>query len=250
MTLDGTNTYVIAAPGSGAAVIVDPGPDDPLHRQRVEEVLACRDLACELVVVTHHHHDHTEAARAWADRFACPVAAPSPRNIDDRVRPVADGDRLVIGELTLEAVATPGHCSDHSAYRLPDGSLLVGDHILGRGTAVVAFPDGDLVAYLASLRKVLDLGPDTLHPGHGPEMAEDPAAVVRYYVEHRAFREHQILGILAEGVSRPADMVRRIYADVDPALWSPAEWSTRAALAKLVADGRVAAAGDGFRLTV
>jgi glyoxylase-like metal-dependent hydrolase (beta-lactamase superfamily II) len=249
MTLDGTNTYVIGAAGSGVGVVVDPGPDDATHRQRVEEVLARRDMACGLIVVTHHHHDHTEAARAWADHFGCPVAAPSPRNIDEQIRPVHDGDRLTMGGLTLDALATPGHCSDHTVYRLPDGSLLAGDHILGRGTAIVAFPDGDLPAYLASLRRVLDLGPDTLLPGHGPELAEDPAAVVHYYLEHRAFREGQVLAILAAGVERPRKMVERIYADVSEALWSAAECSTRAALAKLITDGRVTSIGDHFALS-
>lgn len=248
ITLDGTNTYVIALAGSGAGLVVDPGPDDASHRGRVEEVLADRDLACDLVLVTHHHRDHTEAARAWGEHFGCPVAAPSPEGVGHGVRLVHDGDRLTVGGLVVEAVATPGHCADHTAYRLPDGTVLSGDHILGRGTSVVAWPEGDLAAYLESLRRVLDLGPDALYPGHGPEMTDDPGAVITYYLEHRLFREEQILEALAAGIGRPGEMVRRIYAGFDPVLWVPAEWSTRAALAKLVAEGRAAAEGDEFRL--
>lgn len=248
MTLDGTNTYVVGAPGSGAAVVIDPGPLLPGHRAQVQEVLARRDLGCELVLVTHHHFDHSEAAREWAEAFGCPVAAPSTRIVGEGARHVADGDRFAVGGITVEALATPGHCHDHTAYRLPDGAVLSGDHILGRGTSVVAWPDGDLVAYLESLRKVLALGPDALYPGHGPEMTEDPEAVMRYYLDHRRYREDQILERMAAGVERPAEMVRHIYAAVDERLWPVAEMSTRAALAKLVAEGRATGEGDQFVL--
>jgi glyoxylase-like metal-dependent hydrolase (beta-lactamase superfamily II) len=247
MTLDGTNTYVVALPGSGAAIVVDPGPDAPEHRARVGEELKRRDVGCELVVVTHHHLDHAEAARRWADGFGCPLAAPSTRVVGNDVRLVLDADHLVVGELRIDAVSTPGHCADHTAYRLPDGTLLSGDHVLGRGTSVVAWPEGDLAAYLSSLGKVLDLGPDALYPGHGPAMEEDPASVIQYYLEHRAYREAQVVEAMAAGVERPGEMVRRIYADVDELLWPAAELSTRAALAKLVAEGRATGDGDRFR---
>jgi glyoxylase-like metal-dependent hydrolase (beta-lactamase superfamily II) len=249
MTLDGTNTYVIGVPGSGEAVVVDPGPGAPGHRARVEHVLRRRDLGCRLVMVTHHHVDHAEAAKGWADGFGCPLAAPSTRVVGDGVRLVLDGDRFAVSGLTLEAVATPGHCDDHTAYRLPDGALLSGDHILGRGTSVVTWPEGDLAAYLSSLRKVLDLGPDALYPGHGPEMGHDPGSVIQYYIEHRAYREAQIVEAMAAGLDQPGEMVRRIYADVDDLFWPAAECSTRAALAKLVAEGRATVDGDRFRPT-
>jgi glyoxylase-like metal-dependent hydrolase (beta-lactamase superfamily II) len=249
VTLDGTNTYVIGVPGSGAAVVVDPGPGAPEHRARVEEVLTRRDLGCGLVIVTHHHLDHAEAAKGWADAFGCPLAAPSTRVVGDDVRLVLDGDRFAVGGVSLEAVATPGHCDDHTAYRLPDGTLLSGDHILGRGTSVVTWPEGDLAAYLSSLHRVLDLGPDVLYPGHGPEMGDDPASVIRYYIEHRAYREAQVIELMAAGVDQAGEMVRRIYADVDELFWPAAERSTRAALAKLVAEGRATVDGDRFHPT-
>lgn len=239
MTLDGTNTYVVAAPGAGAALVLDPGPADPDHLERVEQVLARRDVEVAAVAVTHHHVDHLEAAGAWASRFGCPLHATRPQDVDPTGHLVADGDRIDLPGLTVTAVATPGHSLDHVAYRLGTGALLTGDHVLGRGTSVVAHPDGDLLAYLASLRKVLDLGPDALFPGHGPELVEDPSAVVRFYLDHRAFRRHQVEAVLAEGPATPRQLVERIYADVDRRLWTAAEASTRALLKGLAADGVV-----------
>jgi glyoxylase-like metal-dependent hydrolase (beta-lactamase superfamily II) len=239
MTLDGTNTYVVGEPGSGTVVVIDPGPDDPGHFERVERVVAERDAEVMLVLVTHHHRDHAEAAASWAAAFGARVAAPTRGVAGPDGRLLAHGDRVDVGGLAIEVVATPGHTRDHVAFRLPDGALLVGDHVLGRGTSVVAHPDGDLAAYLDSLRRVLDLGPDTLLPGHGPELTEDPSAVVRYYLDHRAYRERQILEVLREGPATPRGIVEVVYADVDERLWDAAEASTRAALAKLTAEERV-----------
>lgn len=249
MTLDGTNTYVVAEPGRGGALVIDPGPDDPDHRGRVERVLADLDAVCELVVVTHHHRDHSEAAQAWASSFGCGVAATTAEVAGPDGRRVGDGDVLAAAGVRITAVATPGHTSDHVAYRLPTGALLTGDHVLGRGTSVVAHPDGDLTAYLTSLRRVLDLGPDTLFPGHGPELTEDPSAVLRFYLEHRRFREEQILAVLEEAPRSPRGIVEIIYAEVDPGLWGAAEASTRAALAKLAREGRVRWEADVATLT-
>jgi glyoxylase-like metal-dependent hydrolase (beta-lactamase superfamily II) len=248
MTLDGTCTYVLAAPGSGEAIVVDPGPNDPSHRARVDAVLADLDAACVLVAVTHRHLDHAEAAAPWAAAHGARLAAPDPATAGAGGRVVHDGDVLTAGGLDLRAVATPGHTSDHTAYRSPTGALLVGDHVLGRGTSVVAHPDGDLEAYLASLRTVLDLGPHALLPGHGPALTEDPMAVVRFYLAHRAHREQQVLDVLAAGPATPRQVVEVVYAAVDPRLWDAAEASTRAALDKLVSDGRVEPRGERFAL--
>jgi glyoxylase-like metal-dependent hydrolase (beta-lactamase superfamily II) len=243
MTLDGTNTYVIGEPGAGSAIVVDPGPDDPAHRQRVDAVLAGRDAECTLIVVTHHHVDHAAAAQSWAASYGCRIAAPTHEVAGEGGRVVGDGDHLEAGGLVLDAVTTPGHCFDHTAYRLPSGVVLTGDHVLGRGTSVVAYPDGDLVAYITSLRKLLALGPDALYPGHGPELTGDAERVVQFYLDHRAFRERQVLALLAEGPQTPRQLVERIYADVDTRLWRAAEASTRACLAKLGAD-EIVRAGD------
>ncbi len=244
MTLDGTNTYLVGAPGSGEVVIVDPGPDDAAHLAAVVDALSARDASVSAILVTHHHADHAEAARPWATRFGVEAWAATSDVAHPSTAILSDGAVVRRGGLELEAVATPGHTRDHLAVRLPSGVLLSGDHVLGRGTSVVAHPDGDLGAYLASLRRVLDLGPDALYPGHGPALTEDPTAVLRYYAEHRRFREGQLLDALAEGPARPGDLVARIYADVDRRLWPAAEASTRAGIGKLVDEGRLRVDGE------
>lgn len=242
MTLDGTNTYVVGEPGAGAAFVVDPGPEDAEHFARVRAALEELDAECSSIVVTHHHLDHSEAALAWGRALDAPVAAATPEVAGPDGWVLADGDVLSAGGTTLTAVPTPGHTADHLCFRLDDGGLLSGDHILGRGTSVVAWPEGDLAAYLESLRRVLRLGPDGLFPGHGPELLEDSDAVVSFYLAHRAWREAQVRAALEDDetlAARPADLVARLYADVDPILWPAAELSTRACLVKLAGEGVV-----------
>lgn len=239
MTLDGTNTYVVGEPGSGQAVLVDPGPDDPAHLAAVEAALTARGARCVGVLVTHHHGDHAEAALPWGARFGAPVAAASPVVAGPDGRVLEAGERLRLAGTAIDVVATPGHCSDHLAFRLESGAVVVGDHVLGRGTSVVTHPEGDLVAYLESLRRVHDLGPSALYCGHGPELTENPGAVLDYYLAHRAFREAQVVGLLADGPRTVDELVAVIYADVPRSVWFAAAQSTRAALEKLVAEGRV-----------
>lgn len=244
MTLDGTNTYVLHPEGMGVAAVVDPGPDDPRHLAAVEQVLRDLDTWPTAVLVTHHHVDHAAAASAWAAHFGARLHAWAPEVAGEDGHLLADGSHVDLPGLTIEAVATPGHSGDHLSFRLGTGALLTGDHVLGRGTSVVAHPDGDLADYLSSLHRVLELGPDVLYPGHGPELTEDPEAVVRYYLDHRAFRERQVLAVLAGGPATPRQVVEVVYADVDPGLWGAAEASTRAALERLASAGQVRMDGD------
>jgi glyoxylase-like metal-dependent hydrolase (beta-lactamase superfamily II) len=245
MTLDGTNTYVVGAPGSGQAVVVDPGPDDATHLAAVEDVLRARAARCVAVLVTHHHGDHAEAALPWGGWFDAPVAAADPEVAGPRGRVLAPGERLAMAGTTIDVVPTPGHTADHLAFRLESGAVLVGDHVLGRGTSVVTHPEGDVVAYLESLRRVHGLGPSALYCGHGPELTEDPAAVLDYYLAHRAFREYQIVQALGAGPRTVDQLVATIYAEVPRSLWPAAAQSTRAALAKLRHEGRVEPAPHG-----
>ncbi|UOY00849.1 MBL fold metallo-hydrolase [Blastococcus sp. PRF04-17] len=245
MTLDGTNTYLVGAPGSGQAVVVDPGPDDPAHLAAVEAALSARDARCVAVLVTHHHGDHAEAALPWGGYFEAPVAAATSAVAGPRGRVLSDGDRLALAGTTIGVVPTPGHTADHLAFRLESGALLVGDHVLGRGTSVVTHPEGDVVAYLESLRRVHDLGPSALYCGHGPELTEDPGAVIAFYLAHRAYREQQLLTALADGPATVDALVATVYAEVPRRLWPAAEQSTRATLAKLRAEGRIEDAPDG-----
>ena len=248
MTLDGTNTYVVGDPGSGQAVLVDPGPDDPAHLAAVERVLTARGARCVAVLVTHHHGDHAEAALPWGERFGAQVAAADARVAGPRGRVLEPGERLALAGTVVGVVPTPGHCGDHLAFRLESGAVLVGDHVLGRGTSVVTHPEGDVVAYLDSLRRVHDLGPSALYCGHGPELTEDPGAVLEFYLAHRAYREHQLLTALAGGPRTVEELVATVYAEVPQQLWPAATQSTRATLAKLQVEGRVEPAGDAVRL--
>jgi glyoxylase-like metal-dependent hydrolase (beta-lactamase superfamily II) len=186
MSLDGTNTYVVGEPGSGQAVLVDPGPDDAAHLAAVEEALSARGAECVAVLVTHHHVDHAEAALPWGTHFGAQVAAGSAAVAGPRGRVLEPGERLALAGTTIGVVPTPGHTQDHLAFRLESGAVLVGDHVLGRGTSVVTHPEGDVLAYLESLRRVHDLGPSALYCGHGPELTEDPGAVLDFYLAHRA----------------------------------------------------------------
>ena len=249
MTLDGTNTYLVGAPGSGQAVVVDPGPADDAHLAAVEAALAARDAEVVAVLVTHHHGDHAEAAQPWGARFGAQVAAADPAVAGPDGRVLEPGEQLRLAGTTVGVVATPGHCSDHLAFRLDSGAVLVGDHVLGRGTSVVTHPEGSVVAYLDSLRRVHDLGPSALYCGHGPELTEDPLAVLQYYAAHRGYREWQLLDALLPGSQTVDELVATVYAAVPQELWPAAAQSVRATLAKLRAERRVVAgAGDSVRL--
>ena len=248
MTLDGTNTYLVGAPGSGQAVLVDPGPDDPAHLAAVEEALAARGSRCVAVLVTHHHGDHAEAALPWGARFGAQVAAADAAVAGPAGRVLEPGEQLRLAGTVLGVVPTPGHTADHLAFRLESGAVLVGDHVLGRGTSVVTHPEGDVVAYLESLRRVHDLGPSALYCGHGPELTEDPGAVLDFYLAHRAFRESQLLTAMVRGAGTVDALVADVYAEVPQALWPAAAQSTRATLAKLAAEGHVVLDGDRVAL--
>jgi glyoxylase-like metal-dependent hydrolase (beta-lactamase superfamily II) len=249
MTLDGTNTYLVGAPGSGQAVLVDPGPDDAAHLAAVEAALAARDARCVAVLVTHHHGDHAEAAQPWGRRFEAQVAAADQAVAGPRGRVLEAGERLQLAGTTIGVVPTPGHTADHLAFRLESGAVLVGDHVLGRGTSVVTHPEGDVVAYLESLRRVHDLGPSALYCGHGPELTENPGAVLDYYLAHRAFRERQVVTALENGAGTVDELVAVIYAEVPREVWPAAAQSTRATLDKLRAEGRVRSGpGDELEL--
>ncbi|MGK5111151.1 MBL fold metallo-hydrolase [Geodermatophilus sp. CPCC 205506] len=245
MTLDGTNTYVVGAPGSGQAALVDPGPDDPAHLAAVEAALAERGARCVAVLVTHHHGDHAEAALPWGARLGAQVAAAGPRVAGPGGRVLEPGQRLTLAGTTVGVVPTPGHTADHLAFRLESGAVLVGDHVLGRGTSVVTHPEGDVLAYLESLRRVHDLGPSALYCGHGPELTEDPGAVLDFYLAHRAMREEQLLAALRTGPRTVDELVAEVYAAVPREVWPAAAQSTRATLDKLLAEGRVEGRLDG-----
>ena len=228
MTLEGTNTWVLRAPGATASVVVDPGP---LSDQHLADVVAAAGPVA-LILLTHGHPDHADGARALHEATGAPMAAVDPRFCYDSEPLCADTRFDRAGGLDLTVITTPGHTSDSVSFvvRGETPAVLTGDTILGRGTTVVAHPDGRLRDYLASLTALRDLdGPIVLLPGHGPaggEATEKAAA----YLAHRAQRLDQVRAALAAGDTSPEQVVRRVYADVDPDLWPAAELSVRAQL--------------------
>lgn len=233
MTLDGTNTWVLREPGARGVVVVDPGPLDEQHLQAILDHAHRDDGRVELVLYTHWHADHTESI----DRFAQLTGAPA-RAVDAAwcrgAPPLQQHERLQVDGLELRVLFTPGHTMDSICLLISaEGSLLSGDTVLGRGTTVIAHPDGALGPYLNSLHEiaaVIDAGEvSRILPAHGP-VIEQPRAVIDFYLRHREERLQQVREALADGASTPQQVVERVYADVDRSLWAPAEWSVRAQL--------------------
>ncbi|UUW91586.1 MBL fold metallo-hydrolase [Pimelobacter simplex] len=246
MTLDGTNTWILREPGSDRSIVVDPGPLDDGHLDAVAAVAGQVDA----VVVTHHHYDHTEAARSFAERMGCGVRGLDPAQCW-RSDPLSDGEVLSVGGLDIEVLTTPGHTTDSISLLVEaDGALLTGDMVLGRGTTVIVHPDGDLGSYFDSIARMRALVTEgrvgSLWPAHGPVLP-DAAGVLDHYVVHRRDRLAQVeaalprLGLtptdlppdVAEHPTLPRQVVEVVYADVDESLWGAAESSVRAQLAYL-----------------
>jgi glyoxylase-like metal-dependent hydrolase (beta-lactamase superfamily II) len=238
MTLDGTNTWVLREPGARRCVVVDPGPLDVAHLDAVAAVAG----EVGAILLTHHHADHSEAAKEFGERVGAPVRA-----LDPAYRlgseGLGEGDVVEVDGLEIRVVATPGHTADSLSFWVPaDGAVLTGDTVLGRGTTVVAHPDGQLGAYLDSLDRLHALAQarevSAIWPGHGPVIG-DALAALDFYIAHRRSRLEQVeaaLGVLPPDVPRaelPHRVVEIVYADVDPVLWGAAELSVRAQLAYL-----------------
>lgn len=238
MTLEGTNTWILTEPGAEESIVIDPGPLDEGHLQRVAEHVDSIGSRVALTVLTHRHDDHAEGAGRFRQLTGAPVRAIGAGHDD-----LDDGDRLRVGGLELLVVSTPGHTADSISFLLPaEQTLLTGDTILGRGSTVVAHPDGQLSAYLESLERLRRLtGSEqvtTLAPGHGPILGDAEAAVGRY-LEHRAARLDQVRAAVDahRSEARPGTdqdlaeaVVQRVYTDVSREVWPAARLSVRAQL--------------------
>ena len=233
LTLEGTNTWLLRADGAVSCLVVDPGPDDPAH---LRAVAAAAGRVAE-VLLTHGHPDHADGAAGLHELTGAPVRALDPAH---RLggSGLAEGDVVAAAGVEVRVLATPGHTSDSLCFAVGD-AVLTGDTVLGRGTTVVAHPDGRLADYLDSLRRLQDWAHEggatrTVLPGHGPELP-DLAAVTAAYLAHREERLEQVRAALDQlGPDASArDVVRVVYAGVDPVLWPAAEWSVRAQLAYL-----------------
>jgi glyoxylase-like metal-dependent hydrolase (beta-lactamase superfamily II) len=241
MTLDGTNTWLLREPGSSRSVVIDPGPIEEGHVDRVDDESG--DVA--LVLLTHHHFDHSETAVDLATRKGCPVRALDPAYCH-RADPLTDSEVIDVDGLSLRVLTTPGHTADSVSFVLPaEDALLSGDMVLGRGTTVVAYPDGQLGPYFDSIDKMRAVAAagevSAIWPAHGPVL-DDALGTLEHYLVHRRQRLAQVESALAQlGIAAPdpedEDLPRRVveivYQDVDESLWGAAEWSVRAQLAYL-----------------
>lgn len=233
MTLDGTNTWLVSEPDAEQAVVIDPGPHDEGHLRHVIDTAEKSGKRIALTLLTHGHPDHAEGAVRFAELTGTKVRAldPALRLGDEGL---GQGDVIAVGGLELRVVPTPGHTADSLSFHLPaDRAVLTGDTVLGRGTTVVAHPDGRLGDYLDSLRRLrsltVDDGVHTVLPGHGPVL-EDAQGAIEYYIAHRAHRLAQIETAVENGHRTPKEVVAHVYADVDRSLWPAAELSVRAQL--------------------
>ncbi|MFT4087482.1 MAG: MBL fold metallo-hydrolase [Gordonia sp. (in: high G+C Gram-positive bacteria)] len=234
MELDGTNTWILRAPGSATSVIVDPGP--PKSKSHVQSVAeAAGDV--ELTLITHRHYDHVGALKSVRKHIGSPVRAFSEALCRQGPR-LTDREVISAAGLTIRVLHTPGHTADSTSFLVEwEGrrAILTGDTILGRGTTVLDPRDGGLGDYFNSLdRLIVDASDAVLLPGHGPDHAE-LGPVARYYKAHREERLDQIRAALDElqltpAQAKPMKVVRKVYADVDKKLWPAARMSVKTQL--------------------
>ena len=250
-TFLGTGTYIV---GRGEVAVIDPGPDLPEHLDAI--LAATTGERITAIVITHHHSDHSPLAgplkaRTGATIYGCAVVSPvadDPNEVrmeadhDAAFAPdvsVCGGGRITGPGWTLEAIPTPGHTSNHISYALlEENALFTGDHVMGWSTTVIAPPDGDMTDYMESLERVRAGDFSVLWPTHGPPVRE-VAPFLDAYVAHRRERQAQILRALTAGPGRIADLVPRLYADVDARLHPAAARSMLAAIIDLVRRGEV-----------
>lgn len=225
MTLEGTNTWVLGAPGVDELVIVDPGPDDDEHIARIAEL-----GPIALVLISHKHDDHTGGIDKLVDRTGAVVRSVGSGFLRGLGGPLTDGEVIDAAGLRITVMATPGHTVDSLSFVLDD-AVLTADTVLGRGTTVIDTEDGSLAEYLESLQRLNGLGHRTVLPGHGPDLA-DLEAVTEMYLAHREERLDQVRDALrALGEDATArQIVEHVYTDVDEKLWDAAEWSVQAQL--------------------
>ena len=256
-TFTGTGTYIV---GTGEVAVIDPGPNDPAHIEAITDALAGETI--RHIIVTHTHRDHSPAAVPLKAATGAVVVGCAPLALaehgpkveegfdatysPDRI--LQDGESVTGADWTLTALHTPGHTSNHLCFALAEErALFTGDHVMGWSTTVVTPPDGDMAAYIASLRKLLDRDDALYYPTHGAAVTE-PKRLVRGLITHRKQREGQILKLLGEGPKPVPTMVAAMYANVASILHPAAGRSVLAHLIDLHARGLVAVEGEQWRL--
>jgi glyoxylase-like metal-dependent hydrolase (beta-lactamase superfamily II) len=244
MTYHGTNTYLIETPEG--LVVLDPGPEN--HPEHVEAIVTHAGGAVALILVSHTHHDHVGAVPALQARTGAPSVGFVRSASEDFVPDIRLADGETIAGLT--AIHTPGHAADHLclAFDLADHTrvLFSADHVMSWSTSVVSPPGGDMVAYFASLRLLLDRADDIYLPGHGPPLRE-PHTLVREMLTHRMARERAIAVRLNEGAADTHTLMDTLYSQINPRLRRAAERNVLAHLLKMEAEGTVVRDGTLWR---
>jgi glyoxylase-like metal-dependent hydrolase (beta-lactamase superfamily II) len=236
----GTNTYLLTG---DAPLLIDTGAGVPAYEAAFRSALAgCGLNRLEAVLVTHGHRDHVGGVEQIRLIFPEASVRKMPRPTVEPMRAfeaLHDGERVMANGFAIQAVFTPGHAVDHLCYYLERERILFsGDLILGTGTTVIPVDGGDMTAYLASLRRLLDLDVREIYPGHGP-VIDRPREYILAYIRHREMREEQILALLRQGVRDVPTMVKRIYADLPQGVHGLAQQSVLSHLIKLEREGIV-----------
>ena len=234
MTLDGTNTWVLREPGATEVVVVDPGPSDEGHLARVLAAARQDGGRVALILLTHHHADHAESAQRFAELTGAPVRG------GGRGTPLGDGERISVGALDLVALTTPGHTPDSVSFLVAaDRLLLTGDTLLGRGSTIIPWPEGDLGHYLASLDRLIALTDDGrvrhVAPGHGPALP-DPAAALAEARAHRLDRLREVGEIVESGTTDVDAVLEAVYGPVQGQLLRASRSIVKSQLAHLGVD--------------
>jgi glyoxylase-like metal-dependent hydrolase (beta-lactamase superfamily II) len=228
----GTNTWIVEA--GPVVVVIDPGPDDDTHLAAINSRIGGATIG--VVLVTHSHPDHLPLAERLASAHHASV---------QRYPELGDDEVVRVGTLNVTALHTPGHSADHLCFWLAgDRALFTGDLILGRGSSMVTYPEGDVAAYLRSLDRVAALRPRILFPGHW-DPVYDAMGKIEEYRTHRLEREAQVLAEVTRGPGTARELTRRVYGELDDQLIVAAEMTMRAHLRKLVDDGAVRSSGEG-----
>jgi glyoxylase-like metal-dependent hydrolase (beta-lactamase superfamily II) len=248
LTGPGTNTYVV---GVERPVVIDPGCDDPGHLARI---LAVAGPGIDRILCTHSHPDHSPGAAWLRERTGARVygqPAPDDGHQDPTYAPDAGlvhGERIAVGEATLQAIHTPGHASNHVCFLLEQAGLLfTGDHLMSGSTVIIIPPDGSMRTYLESLRRLRELPLTALAPGHGAVMPDALAEIDRV-IGHRLAREAKLLLALERrGATTLDEVLAEVYDDVPAFLHGYARYSLLAHAIKLVEEGRAGREGEVYR---
>jgi len=249
MTGPGTNSYVV---GTGPYVVIDPGVDDSAHLAALESAASG---PIEAIIVTHRHPDHVGGAAELAHRTGAPIRAfgydndgayDAPLAVD---QPLTEGDSLRLGDITLDALHTPGHAADHLClYAREPRWLFAGDTVMADVTVVILPPDGSMTAYLDSLARLQQMSIDIIAPGHG-HLLEDPTATFAHIVEHRLARETQVRDALrAAGQADASRIAGQLYPGLDPRLIGMAAKQVEAHLIRLAELGQACRSGTGWSI--